>query len=181
MKKLLFLIAVLLLAATAKAQMYVGGNVGIASYDNGDSKKVVYSLLPEVGYTFNENWAAGVVVGWSKGNLSSQGNLRVDDDRLTRTFEISPYARYTFLNAGPVDIFCDCSAGYRHYNGDGDQLSIGLKPGLSLNLNGVFSVVAHVGFIGFQEYNPSGNQKSVDVWGMDFDSNNISLGVYYNF
>ena len=55
----------------ASAQVYVGGNVGIASVDNGhDDDVTVYSLLPEVGYKFNDNWAAGVMFGWSKGSLS---------------------------------------------------------------------------------------------------------------
>lgn len=40
-----------------------------------------------------------------------------------------------------------------------------------------FSLVARVGFIGYTK----NDNTDVSAWGMDFDGNNISLGVYYNF
>ena len=41
-------------AVAASAQVYVGGNVGIASTDNGDDDDVTtYKFLPEIGYNIN--------------------------------------------------------------------------------------------------------------------------------
>lgn len=73
-------------------------------------------------------------------------------------------------------MFCDGGFGYRHYNGADDELSIGLKPGVELKLD-KFSLIAHVGFIGYQK-NDNNNSS---IWGLDFNGNNIMLGVYYNF
>ena len=62
MKKILMSVVAAMFAVCASAQVYVGGNVGIASVDAGGSdNETVYSLLPEVGYKFNDDWAAGVM------------------------------------------------------------------------------------------------------------------------
>lgn len=169
------------MAVCASAQVYVGGNVGIASVDNGGGDdETVYSFKPEIGYKFSDDWAVGVEFGWSKGGLCNyQGQLGLEEGILTKTFEINPYARYTFLHGKLVNVFCDGAIGYKHYNGQGDQYSIGLKPGIELKLD-KFSLIAHVGFIGWEQYKPKHGDKS-DSWGLDFDGNNISLGVLYNF
>lgn len=115
MKKFFMTLAVVMIAVCANAQVYLGGNVGIASVDyGGDDDETIYSLLPEIGY--------------------------------------------------------------KHYNGADDVLSIGLKPGVELKVD-KFSLVARVGFIGYTK----NDNTDVSAWGMDFDGNNISLGVYYNF
>ena len=70
------------MAVSASAQVYVGGNVGIASYDpgyEGSKSETVYSVLPEIGYSFDSDWAAGVAFGWSKGALR-QNDLTFDSD-----------------------------------------------------------------------------------------------------
>lgn len=75
MKKIIMTLVVALFTIGASAQVYLGGNVGIASVDNGDDDdETIYSLLPEVGYKFNNEWAAGVLFGWSKGDLSYVDN-----------------------------------------------------------------------------------------------------------
>ncbi len=179
MKKIFMTLVAAMFTVCASAQVYVGGNVGIASVDNGhDDDVTVYSLLPEVGYKFNDNWAAGVMFGWSKGSLS-QFNGSLSYAGTTHTFEVNPYARFTFVHSKLINVFCDGGFGYKHYNGAGDQWSIGLKPGVELKLD-KFSLVAHVGFLGYEKYDGEHGGES-SVWGMDFDSNNISLGVYYNF
>ena len=118
MKKIYMTLVAAMFAVCASAQVYVGGNVGIASVDNGHDDETVYSLLPEVGY--------------------------------------------------------------KHYNGAGDKWSVGLKPGVELKLS-KFSLVAHVGFIGYEKNDNDGRAADTSKWGLDFDGNNITLGLYYNF
>lgn len=176
----------LLIAVCASAQVYVGGNFGIASVDNegGENDETIFSFLPEIGYKFNSDWALGANFGWSKADLSNfNGSFNYDGRNLTaQTFEINPYVRYTFVHGKLLNVFCDGSFGYKHFNGEGDQYSVGLKPGVELKLDR-FSLVARVGFLGWQQYKAKdergGNKTS--VWGLDVDGNNISLGVLYNF
>lgn len=175
MKKIYMTLVAMVFAVCASAQVYVGGNAGIANVEVGDEDETVYSLLPEVGYKFNSSWAAGVNFGWSKAGLSAR-NGDMDITSLTRTFEINPYARYTFLKGKLVNVFCEAGFGYKHYNGADDVLSIGLKPGLELKLD-KFSLIARTGFIGYKK----NDNNDSSIWGMDFDGSNISLGVFYNF
>lgn len=182
MKRIYMTLVVALFALCANAQFYAGGNIGIASIDNGgDDDETVYSLLPEIGYKLNNDWAIGVEFGWSKGSLQMyNGEIGTSTNLTTHTFEINPYARYTFLHSKLVNVFCDGGFGYKHYNGSADQWSVGLKPGIELKLD-KFSLVAHVGFIGYEQLKYKNHGPKTTAWGIDFDSNNISLGVYYNF
>lgn len=181
MKKILMTLAVALLAVSASAQVYVGGSVGIASIDNGgDDDETVYSLLPEVGYNFNKDWAVGVEFGWSKGNLHSDES-GLQEYGTQHTFEINPYVRYTFFHSKLVDVFCDGTIGYKHYQNTCDEYTIGLKPGIALNLSNSVSLVAHAGFAGYQTWNPKGDGENTSKLGIDVDGNNISLGVLFKF
>lgn len=177
MKKIYMTLVAAMFAVCASAQIYVGGNVGISSVDgDGIDNETYYKLLPEVGYKFNDDWAAGVMFGWSKGQVSLSG-FPAD---AVHTFEINPYARYTFFHSKVVNLFCDGGFGYKHYNGSANQWSIGLKPGIEVKLN-KFSLVAHVGFLGWEQVKGIDDGPKVSEWGVNLDGNNITFGVYYNF
>lgn len=183
MKKIYMTLVAMMVAVCASAQVYVGGNLGVASVDNGgDDDETIYSVLPEIGYKLSDDWAVGASFGWSKAGLNiSSGELGTSySDITTHTFEVNPYVRYTFLHGSLVNVFCDGAFGYKHYNGTANQYSLGLKPGVELKLD-KFSLVAHVGFLGWEQLKYENHGGKATVWGMDFDGNNISLGVYYNF
>ena len=94
MKKVLMTLAVAFVAVAANAQVYVGGNVGIASSKIGNGDNVTtYKVLPEVGYNINKDWAVGTTLGWGKGTpVNIEGESR-------NYFTVQPYARYTFVHS----------------------------------------------------------------------------------
>ncbi len=171
-------LAAAVIAVSASAQVYVGGNAGIASTKiAGQDSKTTYKVLPEIGYKINGDWAVGTVVGWGKGNP-----VTIEDaDAAVGTFEVAPYVRYTALHSKVVDLFVDGGFSYKHYNGTGNEWTVGLKPGVAFNVNKSVSVVAHVGFVGYKTYKPSyDHAKSSNAWGVDLDGNNLTLGVLVN-
>ncbi len=171
-------LAAAVIAVSASAQVYVGGNAGIASTKiAGQDSKTTYKVLPEIGYKINGDWAVGTVVGWGKGNP-----VTIEDaDAAVGTFEVAPYVRYTALHSKVVDLFVDGGFSYKHYNGTGNEWTVGLKPGVAFNVNKSVSVVAHVGFVGYKIYKPSyDHAKSSNAWGVDLDGNNLTLGVLVN-
>lgn len=183
MKKILMTFAVALIAVAANAQVYVGGNLGIASSKiNGGDNVTTYKVLPEIGYGINKNWAIGTTIGFGKGTpVEIEGESR-------NYFAIAPYARYTFVHSKYVNVFVDGGFGYAHYNGkENDGIStnawaVGLQPGVAVNLNSKVSFVAHVGFAGWKSVKDDyKGAKSSDAWGVDVDGNNVTFGVYYNF
>ena len=169
MKKIMMSFMATVVAMTVNAQAYIGGGVGVASSDD----VTTFKFLPEVGYSFNDEWAAGVTFGWEGAN---KGNAKA--------WTISPYARYTFVKGKMVNVFVDGALGYTHgYNAglDNDVLSVGLKPGVAVNLGERLSFVTHFGFIGYQNTKDNRTDVSDDAWGIDIDGNNIVFGLYYNF
>lgn len=183
MKKLLMALTTALVSVAASAQVYVGGSLGVNStkIDGDDDATVTYKFLPEIGYKFNDTWAAGVNFGWAKEGVET------DEDLTVNTFEVNPYARFTFVKGKVVNVFCDGSVGYKHYNKvDTDLYSIGLRPGVSINLD-KFSIVAHVGFFGWNHsetnYKAFGKEDTINTnsWVAGVDGTNLSLGLFYNF
>lgn len=169
MKKILFVALMAVMSVCASAQVYLGGSIGYTHQKNDDgAKSDVFNIKPEIGYNFNETWALGGTIGyeWQK---------NVGD-----SFIIEPYARYTYFRTenNLVSLFVDGGFGIGVFNpkeGDSTTIwSIGLKPGISLNFTERFSLVAHMGFLGYQDYDTR------KVYGLNFD-NNLSFGFYYNF
>ncbi len=182
MKKLFMTLVAAVMAVSASAQVYVGGTFSV----NGNETKIqaaglekatkntTYEFLPEIGYNIDKDLALGVALGW-------QGTTKGG----AKAFEVNPYARLTFVHSKYVNVFVDGGVGYKNYysNQDGESFYIGLKPGLSVNLNKNFSFVTKVGFFGWAKENNYGDnaKKTLTQWGAKLDGNNIQFGVYYNF
>lgn len=174
MKKFLLMIVVALSTITANAQFYVGGELGI--WRDTDAEKTSFTLAPGLGYEFNEKWAVGGELAFS-----------MMTDTYTK-FAIAPYARWSFFKNDRVKLFLDMGFGVSitdfddHYDWDGDDsvtgFQIGVKPGIAVKLNKHFSVLAKVGFLGYDnEYSKIGHEGL----GLLFDTNNLSFGVEYSF
>ena len=174
MKKIFMTLVAAVMAISMNAQVYVGGGVGVAS-ESGDGIEDVttYKFVPEVGYVFNQDWAAGVAFGWegaTKGGATK--------------FSVNPYVRMNLVKGKVVSAFIDGSVGYAHtYNAgyDNDEFSVGLKPGVALNLNEKLSFVTHIGFIGYEHEKDNRIDAKYNSWGVDLDGRNIVFGLYYNF
>lgn len=177
-------LAVACIAVAANAQVYLGGSVGIASSKIGKGDNVTtYKYLPEIGYNINKDVAIGTVIGWGKGNpVNIEGESR-------NYFTVEPYIRCTFVRSKYVNAFVDGGFGYTHYNNahvarrlpSYDEWSVGLKPGVSVNLSKKVSFVAHIGFAGWKSVKEDGADNDSHVWGVNLDGNNVNFGVYYNF
>ncbi len=173
MKKFLMTLTVALMAISANAQVYVGGGFGIAStsVDGGDDE-TTFKFVPEVGYTFNDEWAVGAAFGWEG---ASKG---------AKTVSVNPYVRWTFFKSSIVSAFVDGSFEYDHEYGDGhdaDGFGVGLKPGVAVSLNNHLSFVTHVGFLGYEHIKNNKTDAKADRWGLDVDGRNIIFGLYYSF
>lgn len=183
-KVLLAMVAALFMTVSANAQVYLGGNFGIASTKVNDGDNVTtYAILPEIGYNIDKTWAIGTVVGFGKGNpVSIEGES-------SNYVTVQPYARLTFFHSKYVNVFTDCGFGYTHYNHAGErngasvnEWQVGFKPGLAVNLNPKFSFMAHIGFLGYKnaKYDYD-NAPDNNAWGVNLDGNNVTFGFYYNF
>ncbi len=173
MKKIVMTLMAVVATVSMNAQVFVGGGLGVATASSDDTDVTTFKFVPEVGYTFNDDWAAGIAFGWEG---STKGGAK--------TFSINPYARYTMVKGKVVSVFVDGTVGYAHqYNAglDKNEFSVGLKPGVAVNLGSNLSFVTHIGFVGYQNVKNNVTDRKVDTWGVEVDGRNIIFGLYYNF
>lgn len=153
-------IAFLCLAFGAKAQVYVGGNLGLASGSDG---RVGINIAPEVGYHFNKNLTVG-------GNISYQS--------LRNTFGVTPYVRANFgYIQDRVHFLTEFTApmrfsrDYRSFNGF-------IRPGISVRVGDSVWLMARIGAFGYS-YVRSG-ESATKGWVARVDANTIDIGFYFN-
>ncbi len=180
MKKLFSLIAVAFVAMSVNAQVYVGGSLGIDAWSSqknaGDRSETTFSILPEVGYNLNDEWAVGTVIGYVSDKWTGVNGISES------AFTFNPYARYTYLKAGKVSLFVDGGVDFTTASkADWNELAIGLKPGLAVSLSDNISFVSHLGFIGYDVLNPDGDDNNTSKFGLDLSGNNLTFGLYFNF
>lgn len=179
MKKLLVLAFAAFASISASAQFYFGGELGFSR--NATDNVTTVTIAPEVGYNFNETWAFGGVLDY---------DYRYHNGTDLNIFEISPYARYKYakLADDKLQFFCDGSVGFgvQKYTGAdaGFVYHIGFRPGVSFALNNHWSLVAHLGQLGWEgatdkaasEY----GRKNQFTWNI-FKWSDLKLGFYYSF
>lgn len=183
MKKFLMTLAAAFVAVTMSAQVYVGGSVSVDSWSsqkfaalNPDKSETTFKFMPEIGYNLNEEWAVGTVIGYESNKWTGVEGMSES------AFVIAPYVRYTYLKAGKVSLFVDGGVGFASATKtDWTELAFGVKPGLAVNLTDNISFVSHIGFIGFDQFNPDGDDNNTTKVGVDLSGANLSFGLYFNF
>ncbi|MDE7457246.1 MAG: porin family protein [Muribaculaceae bacterium] len=181
MKKFLLLAVAAVMALGASAQTnkwYAGGQLtfGRTTESASGVKSTQVTVLPELGYNLTDNFAIGAQAGVQ---------YRKSGGEEKTVFQINPYARYTYLKYERVNLFVDGGVDFGIGGAHGStavQYGIGFRPGVSFNINDKFSLVAHVGFLGYQGGNrPAKRNGAPENWGLNLDSNNLMFGFYYNF
>lgn len=175
--------------STDKGTIILGGNV---SYDylnvvDVDGNQQSYSILPNIGYFVNDNFALGLGFGYR--GVSETNTM--DIKTTTGEFVVSPYARY-YKGEGPVKFFGQVSVpmgwGSEKYDGDktgtteryGAAVSPGIayfptnKIGIELSVRGLYYEYASA--------KPENGEKvGVNTFGLNVNSFTPSLGVKFHF
>jgi hypothetical protein len=184
MKKFLAMaiLAIASLGASAEG-LYVGGSLGY--WHSGDDNTNHLTILPEIGYNLSSNWAVGTTIGYDYTHFCGQGISG-------NTFQFNPYARYTYFKSSNnlVNLFVDGTVGlglgWASYEDEDSKTActwqIGVAPGIAINLTQKFSLVAHIGFLGYKGANHTAETIGYyNEGGLKLDGNDIKLGFYYNF
>lgn len=126
MKKLLFMIAVILISTASFAQgninkgnFMVGGQAGFDSkkYSDGDEKLSTITISPNFGYFFMNQFAGGI-------RLSFLSQKYSEDEDASSQFEVAPFLRYYFLpSTNKTNVFLDGSYGFGSFNEGGESSS----------------------------------------------------------
>jgi hypothetical protein len=196
MKKVfLFVLVAVLGVASANAQAYIGGSLGIASGTNkpeGGSKTTssLFSIAPEVGYSLTEKLDLGISVYFASGK---------DGDIKTTGFGAAPYVRYSFIELGKFSILGKASL---YVEGENEKegsiktaisaFGLNVVPVLAYNLSDHFVLLANLGFLGLDlnqsTYKYDGHKTSTGTnFFLGADTNTIAtlgdvtIGFAYKF
>lgn len=175
-------IAVMMVAFSANAQVWVGGSINYTNtsstlkYDGNKEKTStgLFSIAPEVGYNINGNWAVAASVA-----------LSFPKDGVEAT--LSPYARYTFYRNGIVSLFGDGGLVFDCDKVDGEKADwsygVFVAPGIAFAVTDNFSLVTRLGGISYNwntdKYGEVKHRTSVFSAGVDMLI--PSVGLYYSF
>ena len=163
MKKGLLIALMLTISAAfnAKAQILIGGNIGIGNAPDGG---ISLYVAPDVSYRLNNNFVAG-----------GQLYYRTGYDRVG----VTPYARWHILPIGSsaFSIFLSATAPCEFYGG-GSTVSIRLRPGLTLRINDNVYLVANVGYTGYSWSFSNGKVVS-SGWYSQFNGDSINIGFCF--
>jgi len=160
MKRLIIILALALVPFCAKAQLLVGGNLGITY----NSEKVGVYIAPEVGYSFNR-W---VMVG----GLVSYESIR-------NSVGFDPYVRGNFgYIKNVVNFFVELAAPMNWADGYQCYQAVAI-PGIVVRASPHVAFVLHVGAFGYYFVEEHG--RTYDGWQARVDGNTIKLGCYFNF
>ena len=178
MKKIMMTLAAVAVAATMNAQVYLGGTLGFTSTKadtEGAKATTNFEIKPEVGYNLDENWAVGIALGFS--------STKAGDADAVTTFEIAPYARYTFAKLDKVNFFVDGEVSYATKKDTYNKFGIHIKPGVAVNVNDKVSFVAKLGTDGLGWTNTKNKVTDVKTnkFGLDLSTIGLEFGMYYNF
>ena len=178
-------LAAAFVAVSMRAQVYVGGSLGFASFDDSNKTHTAFKFSPEIGYNLDEDMSVGITLSYTQGNTTTAWLLaNPNEDEDLKTFTIAPYLRYKFAKMGPVTVFADGEFAYSHVDNNGAKgngFGLGICPGISVDLTDKLSFVSHIGRLGYTQAKADAEgAKAVSTFGLDLD-NALSFGLYYNF
>lgn len=111
----------------------------------------------------------------------------------TNSFEVDPYARWSFVKFGPVKLFLDMGFGINTYKVKGEVMGhdvdgdaqvgwrVGVQPGVKVSLAKNIDFIAHMGFLGYQDADDDFSSYGENGFGLNFSGNNLNFGILYNF
>ena len=175
MKKSLLAIAFAMVAMVGSAQVFVGGSLGFGSTKAEGAKygTTNFGLNPEVGYVLNDSWCIGLPIGVDYTKTAAQKLIDADG---TTTWNVAPYARYTFYKAGILSCFVDGVLGFNGMQGGDTNVAVYVAPGVALSVTDNISLVSRLGSLGWNNQHGHGNS-----FGLNANASITSVGVYYTF
>lgn len=205
MKKVLFtLLFVGLATLAASAQSYVGGTVNFTTskpnIDDNDVRETSFTIAPEFGRELNDKWSVGIGLGFShlKGKDHSD-NYSYETKQ--NAFNLSPYARYSFVDLGRVRFFTQGGVSYTRgiieltsikgsnhesssyktkSNTKSNTFSVNFHPGIKFSVCDRIDLLALIGDLGYyfsSSENADGDKMKSNAFQCSFSTESISLGA----
>ena len=177
------------ISSAASAQIYVGGSIGgsYAKVESTNAKSWTIDISPEVGYIFNENWAAGARITYGKS--VQEINSQYLDKKTTNIslFSINPYAVYAPLKFKNFAVCAEMGVSFTPKSSGSNYslYSLYVTPLLTYTVND--HIILKTG-LDFAKLSVSGDTNGTFKFGVSAGaddvlsvSDNFSIGFVYRF
>lgn len=163
--------------------LFVGG--AVTFWTNLESKSILFHLHPEAGWRFNNNWAAGVLLGYGF-ESERHGQARENHHSL----RVSPFVRFYYLHRGPFNLYLDGGVGYNYATPIGAEGStghhgfeLGVRPGACVDLTEGLCLCLRMGFLGYRKNYFTGEEPglSSNGFGVRFAPEELMIGLELEF
>lgn len=163
--------------------LFIGG--AVTYWNNTKTKATTLQFCPEIGWHFNETWAAGIMLGYAFN--SERGD---NEHEKTHTLKISPFARYYYLHKGPFNLYLDGGIGYNYISPTDPNktdkhhgFEIGLRPGACVDLTKGLCLCMRMGFAGYRKNYFTGEEREIgnDGFGIHFAPEEVMIGLELEF
>ena len=187
--RLLVIAFLMTISFAASAQIYVGGSIGgsYAKAESTNAKSWAIDISPEVGYIFNENWAAGVYISYGKSVQEIKSEYLDNKTTNVSLFTINPYAVYAPIKFHNFAVCAEMGASYTpKLSGANYSLySLYVTPLLTYSVND--HIILKTG-LDFAKLSVSGDTNGTFKFGVSAGaddvlslSDNFSIGLVYRF
>ena len=174
MRSFILTAAIIAFAATADAQIYIGG--GLRFWDNNDDDRRTISFTPDIGYRVSRRFAFGAGIGYE---------YRKEKGVHSDTYSVVPYLRHYVYSFNGFDLFWEGTLEFCYYDpGEGKNaycIGIGGKPGISYTINEHFCISACAGFLGYRHCEEEFTHPKYEP-GLGFSlTNDLAFSFHYYF
>ena len=187
--RLLVITFLMTISFAASAQIYVGGSIGgsYAKAESTNAKSWTIDISPEVGYIFNENWAAGARISYGKSVKKIDSQYLDQTSTNVSQFTINPYAVYAPIKFHDFAVCAEMGASYTpKLSGANYSLySLYVTPLLTYSVND--HIILKTG-LDFAKLSVSGDTNGTFKFGVSAGaddvlsvSDNFSIGFVYRF
>lgn len=157
-------------------RIFIGG--AVSYWHNTSTKTITLDLCPEIGYLFNDNWGAGLLLG-------SRYEHTIGEEP-EQAYKISPFARWYYVHKEPFNLFLDAGFGYNFSKNKSMQVSgfeIGIRPGACVDLTEGLCLCLRMGFMGYRHNYFMGEEPVIgnSGFGIRFAPEELLIGLELEF
>lgn len=210
MKKLLLSLAAIASLSAANAQkmgdVFVNGMISFNGSTSDDSRAGSttngsvsnrFALTPSVGYQFDRNWGAGLMVDYRINRTTTPSTTGADVKETGRTIGVGPFLRYTrhlspmFFLYGQLNAMyvngrtSNDALGTTTVTGKSNGVNLDVMPAVGINITRHIAITGSFGRVGFNTLkNESPTNSSVYTRTNSFEAtfgHEIMFGVQWNF
>lgn len=171
-----------------QGDMFISGSVGFGTTKQDEAKSNTFNIAPRFAYFATSNVAVGAKIGYTS-SKTENGSVTTSD---ANAFTVGVFGRYYATPASKFSFFGELGVDYTSETDKAiapatedvktNTFGIALRPGISYFVSSNFALEATIGSLGYSsEKEDTDGAEARNTFGLNFDMENVMLGLIYKF